>query len=196
MSRFRRAFAAGALALLGLADSARAEIRWTFPDPATPLAADTLHVHNLFMTIAGTIFVLVFLLIMYSVVVHRKSKGYKAATFTAPRTGKQIALTLLPFAGLLYIDYVVFGIPAYHAVLNYEDTKNEAELVVKVTGSQWKWVYEFPAEGVQVRQSLTTPPCADRQPAGQGRALPARGRQPAGAARWARRSASSRRPTT
>lgn len=157
MSRFRRAFAAGALALLGLADSARAEIRWTFPDPATPLAADTLHVHNLFMTIAGTIFVLVFLLIMYSVVVHRKSKGYKAATFTAPRTGKQIALTLLPFAGLLYIDYVVFGIPAYHAVLSYEDSKTNAEMVVKVTGSQWKWLYEYPAEDIKFVSLLTTP---------------------------------------
>lgn len=149
MSRFRRAFAAGSLALLGLVGSAQAEIRWTFPDPATPLAADTLHVHNLFMTIAGTIFILVFALIMYSVMVHRKSKGYKAATFTAPRTAKQVALTLLPFAGLLYIDYVVFGIPAYHAVLSYEDSKTNAEMVVKVTGSQWKWLYEYPAEDIK-----------------------------------------------
>ncbi len=157
MSRFRRAFAAGSLALLGLAGSAQAEIRWTFPDPATPLAADTLHVHNLFMTIAGTIFILVFALIMYSVMVHRKSKGYKAATFTAPRTAKQVALTLLPFAGLLYIDYVVFGIPAYHAVLSYEDSKTNAEMVVKVTGSQWKWLYEYPAEDIKFVSLLTTP---------------------------------------
>ena len=156
-SRFRRALSSVTLGLLGSIQAAHAEIRWTFPEPATPLAADTLHVHNLFMTIAGTIFILVFVLILYSVFVHRKSRGHKAADFTAPRTAKQVVLTLLPFAGLLYIDYVVFGIPAYHAVLTYEDSKTNAEMVVKVTGSQWKWLYEYPAEDIKFVSLLSTP---------------------------------------
>lgn len=146
-----------ALLMLGVASVANAEIRWTFPDPATPLAADTLHVHNLFMTIISTIFVVVLGLILYSLVKHRKSKGHQAASFTGPRTAKQVVLTLLPFAGLLYIDYVVFGIPAYHAVLTYEDSKTGAEMVVKVTGSQWKWLYEYPAEDIKFVSLLTTP---------------------------------------
>jgi cytochrome c oxidase subunit 2 len=39
----------------------------------------------------------------------------------------------------------------------YEDTKTDAELVVKVTGSQWLWEYEFPAEGVKFYSRLATP---------------------------------------
>ena len=64
---------------------------------------------------------------------------------------------LLPFAGLLILDYGVFGIPAYHAVLMYEDSKTDADLVVKVTASQWLWQYEFPAEGVKFTSRLATP---------------------------------------
>jgi cytochrome c oxidase subunit 2 len=83
--------------------------------------------------------------------------GHKAADFTAPKSRKQWLWTLFPFAALLVLDYGVFGIPAYHAVLMYEDTKTDAELVVKVTGSQWLWEYEFPAEGVKFYSRLATP---------------------------------------
>ncbi len=133
-------------------------MRWTFPDPVTPLAADTLHVHNLFMTIITTIFVVVLALIVYSLVRHRKSRGHRPARFTGPVGRRQVLLTLAPFAGLLFIDYVVFGVPAYHAVQAYEDTRTGAEMVVKVTGSQWKWVYEYPEHGIRFVSSLATEP--------------------------------------
>ena len=29
-----------------------ADLSWSFPDPVTPIAKETLHVHNLFMVIA------------------------------------------------------------------------------------------------------------------------------------------------
>lgn len=130
---------------------------WNFPEPVTPIAHETLHVHNLFMVIALTLFFGVLALMLYSFWAHRKSRGHVAATFTAPRSRKQWFFVLLPFAGLLILDYGVFGIPAYHAVLSYEDTKTNADLVVKVTGSQWLWQYEFPAEGVKFTSRLSTP---------------------------------------
>ena len=113
--------------------------------------------HNLFMVIALTLFFGVLALMLYSFYAHRKSRGVAAATFTGPRNRKQWLWVLSPFAFLLILDYGVFGIPAYHAVKMYEDTKNDAELVVKVTGSQWLWQYEFPAEGVRFTSRLTTP---------------------------------------
>ncbi|MBP6006908.1 MAG: cytochrome c oxidase subunit II [Rhodoferax sp.] len=145
-----------ALAALGAA-GAWAGYAFNFPEPVTPIARETLHMHNLVMVVILVLFFLVFGLLIYSFRTHRKDAGYKAAKFTGPTNRKQWLWVLSPFALLFFIDYVVFGIPALHAVIMYEDTKTDAELVVKVTGSQWMWEYEFPAEGVSFPSRLSTP---------------------------------------
>lgn len=147
----------GSLPMLFCSGTAFAAYTWNFPEPVTPIARETLHVHNLFMIIILIIFTGVLALMLYSFWAHRKSQGHQAGSFTAPRSTKQWLFVLAPFAVLLYIDYIVFGIPAYHAVKMYEDSKTDAELVVKVTGSQWMWQYEFPAEGVKYTSRLVTP---------------------------------------
>ncbi len=134
-----------------------ADLRSSFPDPVTPIARETLHVHNLFMVIALSLFFGVLALMLYSFWRHRKSVGHQAASFTQPVGKKQWFWVLVPFAALLVMDYGIFGVPAYHAVLMYEDTKTDADLVVKVVGNQWLWQYEFPAEGVKFTSRLTTP---------------------------------------
>ena len=130
---------------------------WSFPAPVTPIAHETLHVHNLFMVIALSLFFGVLALMLYSFWRHRKSRGYQAADFVGPKSRKQWFWVLLPFAGLLILDYGIFGIPAYHAVLMYEDTQTDADVVVKITGNQWLWQYEFPAEGIKFSSRLATP---------------------------------------
>ncbi|MFZ4623576.1 MAG: cytochrome c oxidase subunit II [Rhodoferax sp.] len=137
--------------------AALAGYAYNFPEPVTPIAHETLHMHNLVMVVILILFFLVFGLLMYSFYTHRKAVGFKAVNFAAPTSRKQWLWVLSPFALLFFIDYVVFGIPALHAVLMYEDTKTDAELVVKVTGSQWLWQYEFPAEGVSFTSRLVTP---------------------------------------
>lgn len=141
--------------------AAHAEYAWNFPKPATPMALDTLHVHNKFMVICMAIFLLVLGIMIYSIINHRKDRGFKASTFTAPSTKSQVFWTLVPFVILLYIDFILMGIPAYHSVVLMEDTKNQAAMVVKFTGSQWKWQYEYmdgDAQGIKFVSSLTTPP--------------------------------------
>ncbi len=133
------------------------EWRMNFPEPVTPIATETLHIHNLFMAIITVLFVVVFAIMVYSMFFHRKSRGYQAADFTGPRNPKQWFWVLIPFALLLFIDYVIFGIPAYKAVLSYEDTKSDAQMVIKVIGMQWRWQYEYPREGIKFVSSLTTP---------------------------------------
>jgi len=145
---------------LGLALSAAAASAgyvFNFPEPVTPIARETLHMHNLVMVVILILFFLVFGLLMYSFRTHRKDAGYKAATYSKPIGRKQWLWVLSPFALLFVIDYGVFGIPALHAVVMYEDTKTDAELVVKVTASQWLWQYDFPAEGVSYTSRLVTP---------------------------------------
>lgn len=143
---------------LGVAStSALADYRWNFPDPATPLARDTLHMHNQFMLIITALFVVVFAIMIYSMIKHRKSQGAEPAKFSGPTGKLQWFWVLVPFAMLLFIDFILMGIPAFHAVIDMEDTQTKADMVLKVTGMQWKWQYEYPDSGIKYISTLTTP---------------------------------------
>ncbi len=158
------------LLLLLMAPQAFADYSWNFPEPVTPMALDTLHVHNKFMVIVAVIFVVVLAIMIYSIVKHRKSAGHQAVADKAPSTFSEIFWTLIPFAILLLIDFVIMGIPAYHSVVMMEDTRNESDMVIKVTGSQWRWQYEYmgntekgtqagleEAKGIKFVSNLSTP---------------------------------------
>lgn len=147
------------LSLAMLSMAAYADYSWNFPEPVTPMALDTLHVHNKFMLITMAIFFVVLAIMIYSIFAHRKSKGFKPVTDKAPSTAIEIFWTLIPFAILLLIDFVIMGIPAYHSVIMMEDTRNGSEMVIKVTGSQWRWQYEYmsgDAEGIKFVSNLST----------------------------------------
>ena len=139
--------------------NAFADYSWNFPEPVTPMALDTLHVHNKFMLITMVIFVVVLAIMIYSIFAHRKNKGYKAVADKTPSTAVEIFWVLVPFIILLLIDFVIMGIPAYHSVVMMEDTRDKATMVIKVTGSQWRWQYEYldgEAQGIKFVSNLTT----------------------------------------
>ncbi len=147
------------LAALLASLSAYADYTFNFPEPVTPMALDTLHVHNKFMLISMAIFFIVLAIMIYSIFAHRKSKGFKAVADKAPSTAVEVFWVLVPFAILLLIDFVIMGIPAYHSVVMMEDTRDQSTMVVKVTGSQWKWQYEYmdgDAQGIKFTSVLTT----------------------------------------
>lgn len=158
MQGFRK-IGLGVLAML-TSLNAYADYSWNFPLPATPMALDTLHVHNKFMAITGIIFLVVLAIMIYSIFAHRKSKSYKAVTDKVPSTAVEIFWTLIPFAILLVIDFVIMGIPAYRSVIMMEDTRDKATMVIKITGSQWRWQYEYmdgDAKGIKFVSNLSTP---------------------------------------
>jgi cytochrome c oxidase subunit 2 len=137
-----------------------ADYSWNFPEPVTPMALDTLHVHNKFMLISIAIFLVVLAIMIYSIITHRKDKGFKAVADKAPSTAIEIFWTLIPFAILLLIDFVIMGIPAYHSVVMMENTREKSDMVIKITGSQWRWQYEYldgTAQGVKFVSNLSTP---------------------------------------
>jgi cytochrome c oxidase subunit 2 len=128
-----------------------------FQTPVTPVAHDTLHVHNLFLAVIAVFFAIGMSILLYSVYHHRKSRGYQPASFTAPVGRRQWFWASVPFLILTFIDYVIMGIPAYHAEIAMANTKEDATLVVKATGYQWKWQYEYPDQGVTFTSNLATP---------------------------------------
>lgn len=140
-----------------LPGAASAEYRFNFPEPVTPIARETLHIHNEFMLIITLLFVVVFAIMIYSMIKHRKSVGHQPAKFAGPRGALQWFWSLIPFAILLFIDFVLMGVPAVQAIINMEDTQTKADMVLKVTGMQWKWQYEYPEAGVKFISTMSTP---------------------------------------
>lgn len=134
--------------------------KWNLPDPVTPVARDIYHIHNKFMLVIFLMFIVVLGIMIYSIIHHRKSSGFQPSTFTKPTTKVQIAWTLVPFAILLYVDFILMGIPAIHSIKMMEDTKQDADMVIKVTASQWRWQYEYmdgEAAGIKFVSNLSTP---------------------------------------
>src|SRR5574343_1602020 len=147
----------GAPVALSAPGIAAAAYSFNFPEPVTPIARETLHIHNVFMLLITFLFVTVFAIMIYSMIKHRKSSGHAPAKFTGPTGTLQWFWALIPFAILLFIDFVLMGIPAVQAIINMEDTKTRADMVLKVTGMQWKWQYEYPEAGVKFISTLATP---------------------------------------
>lgn len=139
------AFAAGLAPTL-----ARAAREYNLQPPATPIATEIFDLHTYIMGICAVIFVGVFSVMFYSIFAHRKSKGHQAAQFHE-NTLVEIIWTVIPFLILL-----VMAIPATRTILAMKDT-SVPDLTVKVTGSQWKWNYNYLAEGFDFYSNLSTP---------------------------------------
>ena len=104
--------------------------------PVSPIAVDAQFLHNFMLVICLVIFVAVFGVMFYSIFKHRKSKGARSANFHESTT-VEIAWTVVPF-----VIVILMALPATRTVVAMKDT-SAADLTVKVTGSQWKWGYDY-----------------------------------------------------
>ncbi len=106
------------------------------PVPATRIAADIEWLHWMMLVICAVIFVVVFGVMFYSIIKHRKSVGHKPANFHES-VAVEIAWTVVPF-----LIVIAMGAMATKTVVAQKDTSN-ADLTIKVTGYQWKWGYDY-----------------------------------------------------
>ena len=124
-----------------------------FQAPVTAIAADIYQLHVWMIAICVAIFIAVFGVMFYSILKHRKSLGYKAATFHES-TAVEIAWTVVPF-----LIVVLMALPATKTVVAMKDTSN-ADITIKATGMQWKWGYDYikgEGEGISFLSALSTP---------------------------------------
>jgi cytochrome c oxidase subunit II len=151
MTAVKRIAAAAALGLQpALAFSA---YQLNLQSPETPIAARIFELHTLILVICVIIFVGVFGVMFYSVFVHRKSLGHKAAHFHENTTVEMI-WTVVPFFILIGMAY-----PATKVVIDMKDTSG-ADLTIKATGYQWEWGYDYlsgEGEGIAIISRLATP---------------------------------------
>ena len=104
--------------------------------PITKIASDIQGLHYFMLVVCLVIFLLVFGVMFYSIIKHRKSVGHKAANFHES-VSVEIAWTIVPF-----LIVTVMGMMATKTVVAMKDTSN-ADLTIKTTGMQWKWGYDY-----------------------------------------------------
>jgi cytochrome c oxidase subunit 2 len=131
--------AGAAVAALVLASSATA-LQLDMTPGVTEISQKVFDLHRFMLYICIAIGVGVFGVMFYSIFHHRKSKGAKAADFHES-TLVEVIWTVIPF-----IILIVMAIPATRVLIEMDDT-GDAELTVRVTGSQWKWHYEYLSYG-------------------------------------------------
>lgn len=117
------------------------------PEGVTTISGKIYNLHMDMLWICVVIGVLVFGAMFYSIIMHRKSRGVTPATFHHS-TAVEIIWTFIPFVIL-----IVMALPAAKLVMEMEDNSG-SELTVKITGYQWKWHYEYPAEGIDFYAKL------------------------------------------
>lgn len=130
--------------------AAFAEYGLNLQKPVTPVAQKILELHNMIMLICLIIFIIVFSVMFYSIVMHRKSRGHKAAQFHESAK-LEVVWTVIPFLIL-----VSMAIPST-ATLLYMDDTSKSDLTIKITGYQWKWRYDYPDQDVGFFSTLSTP---------------------------------------
>ncbi len=103
---------------------------------ATDISHQVYDLHMAIFYICCVIGAIVFALMFWSIIYHRKSKGAKAEQFHG-----SLKIELL-WTAIPVVILVVMAIPASKTLIAMEDA-SKADLTVLVTGSQWKWHYKY-----------------------------------------------------
>lgn len=129
----------------------RAQARLNMTEGVTDISQKVYGLHMTILIICAIIGLLVFGVMFWAIIHHRKSKGAQAAQFHES-TRVEILWTLIPFVIL-----IAMAVPATRTLVAMEDA-SQSDLTVQVTGSQWKWHYRYFDEGVEFYSLLATLP--------------------------------------
>ena len=141
----------GLLLLGGLfSSSVWAEMSLNLTKGVTEVSRDVYDLHMLVLYICTAIGVVVFGAMFWSMVFHRKSKGFKPATFHES-TKVEILWTAIPVVILIAMAF-----PATITLIDMENN-DDADLTIQVTGSQWKWHYKYFDQDLEFYSVLSTP---------------------------------------
>lgn len=133
-----------------LISPAHAQLKLNMPYGVSPVSHEIYDLHMATLYICCIIAAVVYIVIFYSLIKFRKSKGAQAAQFHGNLT-IEIIWTTIP--ALILIGLAV---PATIVLAHIHNTDKSA-LSVKITGYQWKWRYEYLDNGVNFFSFLSTP---------------------------------------
>ncbi|MCB1665352.1 MAG: cytochrome c oxidase subunit II [Pseudomonadales bacterium] len=123
-------------ALTMLSTNLQAAWDLNMPQGVTQISRDTYDLHMQILWWCVAIGVVVFSVMIWSIVNHRKSKGAVPATFHES-TKVEIVWTIIPF-----IILILMAVPATR-VLTHAYDASESDLDIQITGYQWRWEYRY-----------------------------------------------------
>ncbi|CAD2226377.1 Cytochrome c oxidase subunit 2 [Pseudoalteromonas sp. 3J6] len=138
------------LILLVFSQNVLANSQYNMRKGVTDISNNVYQLHMTIFLICCVIGVIVFAIMFWALIHHRKSKGAVPAQFHES-TKVEILWTAIPFVIL-----IVMAIPATKTLIAMEDA-SKADITIKITGSQWKWHYEYMGEDVEFYSMLATP---------------------------------------
>ncbi len=138
-----------ALALL-TSPSAWADWAVNMTRGVTAISRETYDLHMIIFWICVAIGVVVFGVMFWSVIWHRKSRGAKPAQFHESTT-VEIIWTAIPFVIL-----IAMAIPATATLVKIYNS-DDSVVDIKITGYQWKWHYDYMQEDFGFFSNLATP---------------------------------------
>ncbi len=138
------------LSLLGLfvAGTAKADWALNMPKGVTELSLETYNLHMMVFWWCVAIGVVVFGVMIFSLIKHRKSVGAEPATFSHSTTA-EIVWTTIPV-----IILVLIAIPTAETMVRIEDSR-DPDLSIVVTAYQWKWHYDYQDSNIEFYSSLS-----------------------------------------
>lgn len=135
---------------LAASTAACADTTLNLTEGVSPISRDVYQLHMTIFWICVAIGFLVFSVMIYSMIFHRKSRGAKPAEFHSHPV-LEVTWTIIPA-----IILILMAIPATKVLLNINNYDKE-DLTIKITGYQWKWHYEYLEDGVSFFSNLSTP---------------------------------------
>ncbi len=138
------------IVLLFAVSKANADWQLNMREGVTEISRAVYDLHMVIFWICVAIAVVVFGVMLFSVIYHRKSRGAKAHNFHE-NVFVEIAWTVIPMVILIGM-----AIPATGTLIKMYDSR-ESDLDIQITGYQWKWRYQYLESGVDFFSSLATP---------------------------------------
>jgi cytochrome c oxidase subunit II len=120
--------------------------------PLTEQADDIDRVWNVFIYLAYGVGLFVGVLLLYVVIRYRRRSSALPAQvrYNIPVEILYLVVPLLIIGGLFALTFV--------SVRAVDESDDEADLVVEVTGFQWQWRFDYPHSGVSITGSDTVLP--------------------------------------
>jgi len=120
------------------------------PVGVTSISRDIYSIHMMAFWVCVAIGIIVFAVMIWSIVFHRRSRGAVADVTIVHNTKVEIVWTTIPVLILIGMT-----IPAAHGIILIGDDAH-SQLDIKVTGFQWGWQYEYPGKDVSFVSKLDT----------------------------------------
>lgn len=136
--------------LLAASTAVKADMALNMPQGVSPISHDIYDLHMTVFWICVAIGIVVFGMMFYAIIYHRKSRGAKPAEFHSHPI-LEITWTIVPVLLL-----IAMAIPATKVLLNMNNA-DKVDITIKATGYQWKWHYDYIEDGVSFFSNLSTP---------------------------------------